>query len=429
MTPAASPPTRPSQLSLRNLRDLVWIRSIAIVGQLAVIAIAVMLFDVVLPVWLLLAVTALQALWNLFNAWRLQHHPPLGDRAFFVHMLPDVAALTAMLYLSGGAGNPFTWAYLIPLAIAGTVLGRRYAWAMGALTVACYSLLMVYYLPLPGAGHMSHGRNFEQHVIGMWAGFVFSAGLIAYFISDMATNLRQQDRELAGAREQALRDQRLVALGTLAAGAAHELGTPLGTMALLCDELQQQYPGPEFNELQADLRLMRSQVDRCKQALSVISASSGIATARAGRLMAVSEYLPQVVEQWRQQRPSAPLECSIRQGPPQVRLLADDTIAQALVSILDNAADASPEPVELAAHWDWQQLTIEVRDRGPGLGGAADAGLGQQPFSSKDDGLGLGLFLAHATLERLGGRVTLLDRSGGGTETRLELPLTETPPP
>lgn len=414
--------TRYTQLKLRNLRDLVWIRTIAVLGQLVVIALAVLVFEIPLPVWALLAVTSAEALWTAASAWWQRHRPPLGDRAFFAHLVPDVLALSAVFYLSGGASNPFTWAYLVPLAVTGTLLPRRYAWAMGALTVACYSVLMVHHQPLPG-GHIGHGSSFEQHVYGMWAGFVLSAGLIAYFISDMAANLRQQDRELAAAREQALRDQRLVALGTLAAGAAHELGTPLGTLALLCDDLRQQYQGTEFDELNSDLTLMRDQVDRCKQALSVISASAGVATARGGRLLAVADYLPALLDRWRRQRPAVRLRYRVEPGPPDARLLADETIAQALVSILDNAADASAEPIEVSAEWDRQRLRIAVRDRGAGLTPAAGRAIGQRPYSSKHDGMGLGLFLAHATLERLGGRVTLNNRDGGGTETQIDLPL------
>jgi len=419
-------------LTRRNLRDLVWMRAIAILGQILVIVMSVTVLDIELPLWSLGLVIGAQIAWNLFATGLLRHRRQLSDRAFFGHMLPDVLALTALFYLTGGASNPFTWAYLLPLSIASSVLERRYAWEMGALTVLCYSLLMFWYQPLPGGHPMHHGSSFQQHVLGMWAGFVLSAGLIAYFISDMAASLRERDQHLAQAREKALRDERLIALGTLAAGAAHELGTPLGTMSLLCEEMRHQYQSGDHPELQADLEVMDDQILRCKQALSIISASSGVAVARAGRIMEVADWLPEVVARWHSQRPTAQLDYHFDvddryKGDRVPRLLADDTVAQALTTILDNAADASPEPVELEARCDPQRLQIEVRDRGPGLTALGDAPLGRQPFTTKAEGLGLGLFLAHATVERLGGRVQLLPRPGGGTCTRLELPLTEGP--
>ena len=153
-----------------------------------------------------------------------------------------------------------------------------------------------------------HHEGFEQHVFGMWFGFVLSAGLISYFVVGMANTLRERDRKLAEAREQALRDERLVALGTLAAGAAHELGTPLGTMAILTRELRDDYPITQFNDLHSKLSILRDQVDRCKEALSVISASTGEARAESGHPMAVDCYLREMIDQWSNQRPDVALE-------------------------------------------------------------------------------------------------------------------------
>lgn len=418
-------PDNTASLTRRNLRDLVWIRAITILGQVLAITIGTTVFDIELPLLPLALVIAVQIGWNLFASWLLHHFRQLSDRAFFVHMLPDVLTLSAMLYLTGGAGNPFSWVYLLPLSITASVLERRYAWAMGVLTVLCYSLLMFWYLPLRGEHGMQHGASFQLHILGMWAGFVLSAGLIAYFISDMATSLREREQRLARAREKALRDERLVALGTLATGAAHELGTPLGTMALLSGEMQQQYRDSEHQDLRADLQLMDEQIRRCKQALSVISASSGVVSAVAGRILAVGEWLPAVIERWQRLRPDARLEYRMDESTGTDQLLADDTVNQALTTVLDNAADACPQPIELTASSNRKYLLIEVSDRGPGLDAHGNAKIGRHPFTTKSEGLGLGLFLAHATLERIGGRVQLLPRPGGGTCTRLELPLTE----
>ena len=279
---------------------------------------------------------------------------------------------------------------------------------------------------------MHHDSGFTQHVFGMWFGFVFSAGLIATFVTNMASTLRERDRVLAQAREQALRDERLVALGTLAAGAAHELGTPLGTMAIVTDELVQDYPADKDAELHDNLQLIRGQIDRCKDALSVISASAGELRADAGSAQPVDIYLEQVIEQWRSERPGIAFQHHIAGDSPAPQIMADRALTQALTNILNNAADASPQWVELRAQWTPQQLVVEINDQGPGLNESASHTVGKAPYSSKEHGLGLGLYLAHAVIGRLGGEVTLFNRDAnakqpGGLCTRITLPLSPRP--
>jgi two-component system sensor histidine kinase RegB len=314
--------------------------------------------------------------------------------------------------------------------IAATVLPKSYVWSLTAFTVACYSLLLEFYLPLNPADHMHHDSGFTQHVFGMWFGFVFSAGLIATFVTNMASTLRERDRVLAQAREQALRDERLVALGTLAAGAAHELGTPLGTMAIVTDELIQDYPTEKDPALHDSLQLVRGQIDRCKDALSVISASAGELRADSGTALPVDDYLEQLIRQWRSERPDIAFHYQLEGETPVPQIMADRALGQALTNILNNAADASPHWVELSAQWTSQQLILEVNDQGSGLSEGASRKVGKTPYSTKEHGLGLGLFLAHSVIGRLGGEVMLFNRETsnndvqGGLCTRITLPLT-----
>lgn len=405
-----------------NLRRLFILRNIAILGQLVVIGIAVTFLSISLSLLPLLAIISALAVWNIFTWLRLRTMRPVSDREFFLQMLPDVFALTGVLYFSGGATNPFAWIFLLPLIIAATILPKTYTWAMAGLTTACYSLLMKYYVALPYS-HMDHGDGFGQHVFGMWFGFTLTAALIAYFISDMASTLRERDRILAKAREQALRDERLIALGTLAAGAAHELGTPLGTMAILVGEMEKDYPGETFQDLHEKLPILREQIKRCKEALSTISSSAGKDKAESGRLMLVDYYLEDVITQWQKLRPGVRLQHKLEGNRPAPSILADEVLYQALTSILNNAADASPENIELDAQWNTEKLQIEVRDRGNGLSQAAQSSIGKSVFTTKEHGLGLGLFLAHASINRLGGEVELINRKGGGVCTRVTIPL------
>jgi len=156
----------------------------------------------------------------------------VSNLELFAQLGADVAALSILLYYGGGSTNPFVSLYLLPLVIAAATLPGRYTWGMAALTAACYSLLMVYYIPLPHI-HQHGDDAFNIHVLGMWLGFVISAVVVAYFVVQMAQAVRSRDEMLARVREEVLRNERIVALGTQAAGAAHEMGTPLSTMAVV----------------------------------------------------------------------------------------------------------------------------------------------------------------------------------------------------
>ena len=315
--------------------------------------------------------------------------------------------------------------YLLPLMIAATILTRWQTWGMAIITVLCYSALFLVEPADPGAHehHQHHGSNdgFAMHVFGMWMGFVMSAGFVAVIIVGMARSLRERDRKLAVAREERLKNERLVALGTLAAGTAHELGTPLGTMAILASELEKEHGAD--SELGRKLGILGSQIDRCKQALSVLSASAGADRADSGSSMTVRAYIGEVIDTLLAQRPDAMLDIQVSNGPANTRILAERTLTQALVNILNNAIDASPDEVIFRASWDETQLSINVADRGPGVSDELRAQLGNTPVTTKDGGLGVGVYLAHATINRIGGTLDINNRDGGGTELVIRLPL------
>ena len=353
---------------------------------------------------------------------RLRHPAPVGDAGLFGQLLLDVAALTVLLYYSGGSTNPFVLMYLMPITLTAAALPGFFSGLMAVVSVACYSLLMVSYRPMPHV-HSQHGSEFDLHVMGMWLGFVISAGLIAYFVVKMGQTLRDRDAALAALREDHLRNERILALGTLATGAAHELGTPLSTMAVLLKEMERESGGD--TDLAGKVGILRDQVSRCKQILSSLSVSAGHARAEAGSGMPLDGYLQKLLADWRALRPAARLEAVCDGTRPAPRILTEQTLTQAIINILNNAADASPNQIEMEARWDAQELRIEIRDRGPGLAPAVEQNAGTLFFTTKEPGhgLGLGLFLAHATLNRFGGKVELFNREGGGACTRLILPL------
>ena len=411
----------PEETIRRNYYRLFTLRNIEIAAIALGITIASVFFNLALPLRALLVLLALIIGLNVFTWLRLKTGQRINDREIFVQMLLDVAGLTGVFFYTGGASNPFVWFYLLPLMIAATILPRSHTWMMAAITVACYSTL--FFIGTPAAEHAHHASGFQMHVFGMWLGFVMSAGFVAVIIVNMADSLRQRDHKLAQAREQALQNERLVALGTLATGAAHELGTPLGTMAILTAELEKQYTDELHPELHRKLGIMAEQVRRCKEVLSVISVSAGAGRAESGHRMAVGKYLDEVIAQWHAQRQAATLEADIDRFGPAGEIIAERTLTQALVNILNNAADASPDHVTLEAHWSTTELQLVIADRGPGLSKELISQIGKTPVSTKKEGLGVGLYLAHATIQRLGGTLLVETPSGPGTRIVITLPL------
>ena len=410
------------EVTRRILRRLFLLRNIAIPCAATGIIIAHSVYDLGLPLKPLTITLTLLAVLNLLTWLRLRSAIVISNTEIFLQMLLDIAAISSLFYFTGGAANPFIWFYLLPLIIAATILPRAYTWFMATLTVACYSALFFYNVPLPHNG-MHHDGGFQMHVFGMWLGFVMSAGFVAVIIVGLAHNLRERDRTLAEAREQALQNERLVALGTLATGAAHELGTPLGTMAILTAELEQEYTDNSHSDLHRKLGILRQQIERCKQALSVLSASAGAARAESGHRMPVSDYLGQVISEWQSQRPDASLDPHFGHINEHSEIIAERTLSQALINVLNNAADASPEDVRLNGSCTATSLSLEISDRGPGLSAKLHEQLGKTPVTTKTEGLGVGLYLAHATIQRLGGELSIIKRRRGGTTVRITLPL------
>jgi two-component system sensor histidine kinase RegB len=400
------------------------------------------------------AIIALLAAINLATQWRIDRGGPVTDGELFAQLSLDVVILTLLLYFAGGSANPFVSLFIISPTIAAATLPARHAWAMAGLTLLAYTFLMFWNLPLPppqgefsqlaeldallaratgtAPEHAGHMSGFALHILGMWLNFVISVSVVAFFLTRMATALKRREQELAAARETALRHEQILSLGTLAAGAAHKLGTPLSTMAVVIRELELGHGSNP--ELKADLHLLREQVDHCKQTISQILASAGQTRDESLQAMALDAYLNKLVEEWQLIRPRTPLEVILEGPQPAPLIAADRRLEQAILNLLDNAADAngtSGDALNFKAHWDTARCCIEILDRGPGLDAEAMQHAGQAFFSTKQaesgsvGGIGIGLFLTNATVEQFGGKVELFNRNDrqGGACTRVTLPL------
>lgn len=416
----------PSQSFLqRRLRYLLLLRLLAIAAQIIALWAMTGLFGLDLP-WLPLALVISALLVITALSW--QHAREVSasdDKAVFRQLLIDVLALSVLVYYSGGPVNPLISLFLLPITFAAASLRPRNAWPIAGLAALAYTGLMFFHQPVLGP-HDNHAHGFSQHLWGMWYGFVISAALLVYFVGRIGRALRDRDRILAAARENSLRADQLIALGALATGTAHELGTPLATMAVLVSDMEaeQRDQGEQSDpELRDNVHCLREQIDRCKQVLARLANNAGQLQADSGCRQPIDDYLSTVVDEWRQLRPGIDLHADWQGSQPAPEVIADRTLTQALLNVFNNAADAEANHIRLTAQWSAQALQLSVIDDGSGLPTQGREQIGRQPFSDKSGGLGLGLFLARITLQRFGGQLNIDDGSDGGVRVDIHLPL------
>ena len=442
-----------SQVSIRqNLKWLFILRNLMIFCEVILILLTIHGLGIRLPEQQLWLVVLSASAVNVYTSMRMQSEEVVTELEIFTQICIDVFSIAALLYLTGGASNPITWVFLLPLIITAIMLPQAYAWYMVILTTSMYTMLIAFNVPLPSiephipdpmlmmnniesykmlqhAHEMNDKSYFSLHMFGMWFGFVFSAGLVAFFVVELARTMRSQERSLSKARENSLRDERVVALGTLAASAAHDMGTPLGTIAIVSHELEQEYPSHRYPDIYEKMHIIQQQIVRCKEALSVMSASAGEMRAESGSVTKLIEYIDDVILQWRAHQPDTKLNYFI---DPEVavdaKIIAELTLTHSLINILNNAAEASPPElgIEFHASWDLNTLIIKIRDFGAGFPLDIVESGGKQPVVSKKRGLGVGLFLTYSTINRLGGIIKLSNCELGGAVVEISLPLLNT---
>ncbi len=408
---------------LANLRRLVASRWIVLALMFLLVMIAPGLLDIPVQQMPLLAVLAITLCFNAAVHWRLRQARSATPYELFSQLLIDICALSALIFFSGGATNPLVSLLLPSVAIAALTLPGRCVLGIGLIAVVAYSLLMVFYIPLPMPDAT---RATRLHLIGMWLTFVVSATMIAWFVVRMTRLIRLRDAELAAAREQALRDERVMAMGTLAAGAAHELGTPLGTMALLAGELAHEFAdNPNLSQAaRDDIALLRQQIGVCKDIITVLSRRAGAERLENAQKEAADRWLDAIRQHWHAVRPQVSCRLVLTSDGPAPAILADPRLEQAILNLLNNAANASkPLPLELRLGWSSHDLCIDIRDHGPGFPQHVLERVGHSTFPPHERGSGIGLMLTSAAIEQLGGRLTLSNPDDGGALARIELPL------
>lgn len=407
---------------------LLWLRLLGIVGQFSTVVIAERVLAISLPLEpLMLAIGAL-ALTACLTAVRLRTKLPVTQLEIALQLLVDILQLTAVLYLSGGTTNPFASLFLVPVAFSAAALAWPYVIGITLVALTGYLWLITHFRTLP----FMHGNMmtaFDLHMVGMHVTFALSAALLALALGLMAAEMRRRDNALRQLREAALRNEHLNAMGLLAAGAAHELSTPLLSMAMLVSELSA--ARKIDRQFHSDLALLERQIQLCKERLSTLlhprefSGERGLSRVPAGQL------LQQVIDDWSIVRPAVRLQVDWEGLGQGTMLEVDEGFSQALTSLLHNAADASAtrdsDRVKICFHQSATDLQIIIEDDGPGLDSEIGQLAGKAVFSTKPTGFGLGLVLSHANLNRLKGSVTLSKRAQVGTRTTVSMPVVTTP--
>ncbi|WP_049053346.1 ATP-binding protein [Achromobacter xylosoxidans] len=386
----------PGSSAFSFLRTLCSLRWLAIAGQAATILVASAVLGLALPLEPLWIGVGVLIGFNVYASLRLRHSRDLSHATAFGHLLVDMAVLAWMVGWSGGLSNPFGMMFLILTALAALALPRNWALAAALAGISGYFAAAILGQPLRG--------DVNTHTLLLWglgANFLISVVVVLVFTTRLAADLR--------ARERFTRNEGIVALATHAAAMAHELNTPLATMTLLADEIAAEVKEPELKQ---DVATLSQLLALCRERIRNLAVPTAVDLVR-------------VVGQWRLIRPTIDLQ---RSGTLPASLRVDPAIAHLLQALLNNAADAgeaASEPrVDLHLEYGYGALRGEVRDYGRGFDPDQTLLPATSLFNSgKPGGLGVGLALSHATVEQMGGEMTMTAADGGGTRIRFYLPL------
>ena len=405
-----------------NMLQLIQLRWIAVIGQITTIAVVTLGFGIHLRLPHMLEVLACLIAFNIASHLRWHERRAVANDELFFALLVDVGILTAQLYLSGGATNPFAFLYLLQVILGAVLLEAWSTWTIVGITGLCLAGLSLFSEPLALPSGQGGGLS-SLYVQGMIICFVLNAALLVFFVSRIESNHRIADAQLADLRQRAAEEEHIVRMGLLASGAAHELGTPLATLSVILGDWRRM---PEFSknaELQEEIGEMQAQLQRCKSIVSGILLSAGEARGESSVKTTINTFLNDLADEWRSSRPivSFVYENRIGQDTP---VAFDTALKQMICNVLDNALEASPQWLSLEATQKAGSLTLLVTDAGPGFPSAMLTHLGKPYQSSKGrPGGGLGLFFVVNVARKLGGTVAAHNRDEGGAVVRLTLPL------
>ncbi len=410
---------------LISLRTLIEIRWVAICGQL-VAAIAVTYgLGYEYPFTPVLAVIGVSVLLNLAATVQARGRLRLDARDAALYLAYDVTQLGVLLYLTGGLENPFAVLLLAPLTVAAIILPRRGTLAMMTLTLALIGVVSIFHHPLPGPGIAAaaeYGSNIYE--IGTWIGVTLAAVFVTAYVSQVADEGRRIDDALAATQVALDRTQKLSALGALAAAAAHELGTPLGTIALVARELARELPPDSpFTE---DVALLNSQVERCRAILAGLAARPETEGGEPFDRLSLPGLVEAAAEPYRRPEIELAVEAVPRDASRPPVVWRSPEMMHGLGNLLQNALQFARRRVTVRAEWSHEEVAVTIADDGTGFPPHLLNRLGEPYLSgrnatagSDEAHMGLGIFVAATLLERGGARLRFSNARQGGAQVAI----------
>jgi len=401
---------------LRNVRldTLIRLRWLAVFGQTAAVLIVNDGFDYVVPVWPCLAVIGLYAWLNIALRLRFRGNARLEpDRSAWL-LAVDIAELAVLLFLTGGLENPFAFLFLGPVLISATALPARMTLMLAGFAIGCATLLMFWHNALPWAPSEEAQELPQHYMVGVWVALLLCIGYISVYAWQILEESRRLAEALAATEIVLSREQHLIQLDGLAAAAAHELGTPLSTIALVSRELQKALG--ENSPHAEDVKLLREQVQRCGDILGKLSQLPG--AGEPFERMKLSSLLEEVVAPHRNFGVAIAVTMP-KDGGDEPEVARNPAIMYGLGNLVENAIDFARERVEIEADWSSDEVRVTINDDGPGFPPDIMDRMGEpfvtggrrrQRAANENPGLGLGFFIAKTLLERSGARLALENR-------------------
>jgi two-component system sensor histidine kinase RegB len=399
--------------SSNQIQMVLALRSVAITIQLLLILFVNLVLSYQLPWTPLFSVIILELIFTFASFIFYRKRQQISQSALLIQICADILFLSLLLFFSGGATNAFVSLLLIPIAIAAVTLTPYLLALVAFLAIGSYSILL-WFLPMS----VMHG-NMKGHFIGMGINFLFSALVVALVVGKMARSINERELAIAAYRENLLKQDQVTSLGVASAQVTHQLATPITTVQLLADELNEDFPD---NSIVAD---MQSQLKRCSDSLDAFRTMVFSIKEQTSTSSTVNNLIDEILENLRVNYPDIDVEL-IKKHQDDVTIMADASLLPAILNLINNAIRATKmndaNKITLTSQvgeGNWQFI---IRDYGLGFTLGKLKQLGIKPVSS-EQGLGMAVFLSHASLERLGGKLVLTNHHQGGALVTLSLPV------
>lgn len=403
-------------LPRRNVRldTLIRLRWLSAIGQTTAVLVVYLGLEFDLPVWGCLSVIALSAWLNIALRVRFKHARQLEPSRAAWLLAFDIAELGALMFLTGGLENPFSFFFLGPVLLSATALPARMTILLGAFAIMCTTLLVFFHFPLPWSDELPMPVLPDIYVLAVWLSILLAIFFIGIYAWQITEESRQLVNAMAATELVLAREQHLTQIDGLAAAAAHALGTPLSTISVIVKELEREMdPASPHAD---DIRLLREQAQRCRDILGKLS-----------ELPAESEHYDRLPISGLLEEVAAPhrnfgiaIDVNLPPDAKQPAGTRNPAILYGLGNLLENAVDFARERAEISAHWDDEDVTVEIGDDGPGFAPEVISRIGEpyvrsrrrrRMYASDDTGMGLGFFIAKTLLERSGAKLTFENRT------------------